>query len=102
MIFFRERGIKPRFALTSTFEYTAAIKWKQLELQEKELLEDVKSRIQIDQMMLEQSAPMKNNCKISGNKIFHLLFKISNTYNRKTRKDICINRHVVKLYEMQY
>jgi proline- and glutamine-rich splicing factor len=62
---FRERELKPRFAEPNTIEYTIGLKWKQLELQEKQLLEEVKGRMQIaseqlqvevDQMLLEHQA----------------------------------------------
>jgi proline- and glutamine-rich splicing factor len=62
---FRERELKPRFAEPNTIEYTIGLKWKQLELQEKQLLEEVKGRMQlaseqlqveVDQMLLEHQA----------------------------------------------
>lgn len=61
----RERELKPRFAEMNTIEHTIGLKWKELELQEKQLLEEVKRRMQfaseqlqgeIDQMFLEHQA----------------------------------------------
>ena len=65
LLLFRERELKPRFAEPNTIEYTIGLKWKQLELQEKQLLEEVKKRMQfasdqlqveIDQTLLEHQA----------------------------------------------
>ena len=63
--FIRERQLKPRFAEFDTFELTIGLKWKELELQEKQLLDEVKRRMQhaseqlqieIDEMLLEHQA----------------------------------------------
>jgi hypothetical protein len=62
---FRERDRKPRFAELNTIEHTIGLKWKELELQEKQLLEEVKQRMQyaseqlqaeINQILLEHQA----------------------------------------------
>ncbi|CAF2717752.1 unnamed protein product [Rotaria sp. Silwood2] len=64
-IYFKERELRPRFAEPNTIEYTIGLKWKQLEIQEKQLLEEVKKRMQyaseqlqieINQMLLEHEA----------------------------------------------
>ncbi|CAF1149534.1 unnamed protein product [Rotaria sordida] len=64
-IYFKEREIQPRFAEPNTIEYTIGLKWKQLEIQEKQLLEEVKKRMQyaseqlqveINQILLEHEA----------------------------------------------
>ena len=61
----RERDLKPRFAEFNTIEHTIGLKWKQLELQEKQLIEEAKRRTQfaaeqlqaeVDQMVLEHHA----------------------------------------------
>ena len=61
----RERDLKPRFAEFNTIEHTIGLKWKQLELQEKQLIEEAKQRTQfaaeqlqaeVDQMVLEHHA----------------------------------------------
>ena len=66
-IFFRERELKPRFAEPNTIEQTIGLKWKELELQEKQLLDEVKRRMQfaseqlqneIDQMLLDHQAQL--------------------------------------------
>ena len=63
----RERESKPRFAEMNTIEQTIGLKWKELELQEKQLLEEVKQRMQyasehlqaeIDQMFLDHEAQL--------------------------------------------
>ncbi len=51
--FFRERELGPRFAEPNTIEYTIGVKWKQLELQEKQLLEEVKRRMQLASEQLQ-------------------------------------------------
>lgn len=64
---FRERQLKPRFAEPNTMEQTIGLKWKELELEEKQLLDEVKQRMQyaseklqaeIDQMLLDHEAQM--------------------------------------------
>jgi hypothetical protein len=64
-IFIRERETKAHFAELHTIEHTIGLKWKELELQEKQLLEEVKRRMQyateqlqveIDQMYLEHQS----------------------------------------------
>ncbi|CAF1287769.1 unnamed protein product [Adineta steineri] len=64
-VFIKEREAKPRFAELSTIEHTIGLKWKELELQEKQLLEEVKQRMQyatdqvkveIDEMFLEHQS----------------------------------------------
>jgi len=64
-VYVKEREIKPRFAELNTIEHTIGLKWKELELQEKQLLEEVKRRMQyateqvqveIDQMYLEHQS----------------------------------------------
>ncbi|CAF0947064.1 unnamed protein product [Rotaria sordida] len=64
-IYIKEREAKPRFAELNTIEHTIGLKWKELELQEKQLLEEVKRRMQyateqlkieIDQMYLEHQS----------------------------------------------
>ena len=61
----RERESRPRFAEPNSIEQTVGLKWKELELQEKQLLEEVKRRMQyateqmqteIDQMYLEHQS----------------------------------------------
>lgn len=61
----RERHMKPRFAEQDSFEHAVGLKWKELELQEKQLLDDVKLRMQraaenltleIQQMLLANQA----------------------------------------------
>ncbi|CAF3293481.1 unnamed protein product [Rotaria socialis] len=63
----KERDVKPRFAELNTIEHTIGLKWKELELQEKQLLEEVKRRMQfateqvkieIDQMYLEHQSQL--------------------------------------------
>jgi len=63
----KERDSKPRFAELNTIEHTIGLKWKELELQEKQLLEEVKRRMQyateqvqveIDQMYLEHQSQL--------------------------------------------
>ncbi|CAF3868688.1 unnamed protein product [Rotaria magnacalcarata] len=63
--YFKERELQPRFAEPNTIEYTIGLKWKQLEIQEKQLLEEVKTRMQYaseqlkvetEQMQLEYQA----------------------------------------------
>ncbi|UJR22935.1 hypothetical protein I4U23_025962 [Adineta vaga] len=63
--FVKERETKPRFAEMNSIEQTIGLKWKELELQEKQLLEEVKKRMQyateqvqveIDQMYLEHQS----------------------------------------------
>jgi len=63
--YIKERDAKPRFAEINTIEHTIGLKWKELELQEKQLLEEVKRRMQyateqvqieIDQMYLEHQS----------------------------------------------
>ncbi|CAF3086609.1 unnamed protein product [Rotaria sp. Silwood2] len=63
--YIKEREAKPRFAELNTVEHTIGLKWKELELQEKQLLEEVKRRMQyaseqvkieIDQMYLEHQS----------------------------------------------
>ncbi|CAF1362196.1 unnamed protein product [Rotaria sp. Silwood1] len=63
--YIKEREAKPRFAELNTIEHTIGLKWKELELQEKQLLEEVKRRMQyateqvkieIDQMYLEHQS----------------------------------------------
>ncbi|CAF3550737.1 unnamed protein product [Rotaria socialis] len=64
-VYFKERELRPRFAEPNTIEYTIGLKWKQLEIQEKQLLEEVKTRMQYaseqlkvetEQMQLEYQA----------------------------------------------
>ncbi|CAF0886170.1 unnamed protein product [Adineta ricciae] len=63
--YIKERELRPRFAEMNSIEQTISLKWKQLELQEKQLLEEVKKRMQyateqlqteIDQMYLEHQS----------------------------------------------
>ncbi len=70
---FREREAKPRFAELNTIEHTIGLKWKELELQEKQLLEEVKRRMQyateqvqveIDQMYLEHQSQLLREGRI--------------------------------------
>jgi len=70
---FRERDAKPRFAELNTIEHTVGLKWKELELQEKQLLEEVKKRMQyatdqvqveIDQMYLEHQSQVLREGRI--------------------------------------
>ena len=69
----RERESKPRFAELNTIEHTIGLKWKELELQEKQLLEEVKRRMQyateqvqieIDQMYLEHQSQVLREGRI--------------------------------------
>lgn len=70
---FREREAKPRFAELNTIEHTIGLKWKELELQEKQLLEEVKRRMQfateqvkieIDQLYLEHQSQVLREGRI--------------------------------------
>ncbi|CAF0894877.1 unnamed protein product [Didymodactylos carnosus] len=63
----KERELKPRFADINSIEHTIGLKWKELELQEKQLYEEVKKRMQyateqvqieIDQMLLEHQSQL--------------------------------------------
>jgi hypothetical protein len=85
---FRERALKPYFAEPNTIQYNIGMKWKQLELQEKELLEEVKKRMQIaseqlqveiNQMLLEHEAQVLRVGK-----------KLKNNNNRKIRNNLVI------------
>jgi hypothetical protein len=86
---FRERALKPYFAEPNTIQYNIGMKWKQLELQEKELLEEVNKRMQIaseqlqievNQMLLEHEAQVlrdgkklkNNNRKIRNNLVIYI------------------------------
>lgn len=69
---FRERDLKPHFAEPNTIEQTIGLKWKELELQEKQLLDEVKRRMQfaseqlqveIDQMLLDHQAQLMREGK---------------------------------------
>ncbi len=88
MFVFRERALKPYFAEPNTIQYNIGMKWKQLELQEKELLEEVKKRMQIaseqlqveiNQMLLEHEAQVLRVGK-----------KLKNNNNRKIRNNLVI------------
>lgn len=88
MFVFRERALKPYFAEPNTIQYQIGMKWKQLELQEKELLEEVKKRMQIaseqlqveiNQMLLEHEAQVLRVGK-----------KLKNNNNRKIRNNLVI------------
>ncbi|CAF4463136.1 unnamed protein product, partial [Rotaria magnacalcarata] len=66
-VYVKERDVKPRFAELNTIEHTIGLKWKELELQEKQLLEEVKRRMQfateqvkieIDHMYLEHQSQL--------------------------------------------
>lgn len=72
-IFYRERELQPRFAEVDTIEYRIGLKWKELEIQEKQLLEQVKARMQhaseqlqieTDQLLLEHQAQMIRDGRI--------------------------------------
>lgn len=63
----REREVKPRFAELNSIEQTIGLKWKELEQQEKQLLDEVKRRMQyateqlqieIDRMYLDHKSQM--------------------------------------------
>ncbi len=95
-ILFRERELKPRFAEPNTIEYTIGLKWKQLELQEKQLLEEVKKRMQhaseqlqieVDQMLLEYEAQRLRD----GRRLKNNIFILENINNRKIRNDLVID-----------
>lgn len=69
----RDREVTPRFAELNTVEHTIGLKWKELELQEKQLLEEVKRRMQyateqvkieIDQMYLEHQSQVLREGRI--------------------------------------
>ncbi|CAF1128607.1 unnamed protein product, partial [Didymodactylos carnosus] len=66
-LYMKERELKPRFADINSIESTIGLKWKELELQEKQLYEEVKKRMQyateqvqieIDQMLLEHQSQL--------------------------------------------
>ena len=69
--------MRPRFAEVNSIEQTIGLKWKELELQEKQLLDEVKRRMQyateqlqieIDQMYLDHQSQMIRKGNLNGEK----------------------------------
>ena len=82
---FRERELKPRYAEPNSIESTIGLKWKQLELQEKQLLDEVKRRMQyaseqlqveIDQMLLEHQAQVLRDGKANSEVIIFVFINL--------------------------
>jgi len=82
-VYQKERELKPHFAEPNTMEQTIGLKWKELELQEKQLLDEVKRRMQfaseqlqveIDQMLLDHQAQLMREGKSLSQSVCVLFF----------------------------
>lgn len=94
---FRERNLKPRFAEPNTIDYAIGLKWKQLEGQEKQLLDEVKRRMQyaseqlqieIDEMLLEHQTQMLRDGKKTFTENYNI-YVIIDIHRSNSNSDIC-------------